>query len=90
MHVIVNTLAVLALGQLLLGDGRLIVGSIYLAAMAPLSAAVAGWSMLRGQCEGTAEREFAAWFRPRRGEEIVFLDGWWFVRPVENDGDGRD
>ena len=84
-HVIVNLLAVIAIAQLALGDGRLIVGSISLALMAPTAAAVAGWTIVRSQQQDTTEREFAAWFRPSRGEEIVFLDGWWFVRPAKDD-----
>ena len=84
-HVIVNLLAVIAIAQLALGDGRLIAGSTYLALMAPTAAAVTGWTIVRSQQQGTTEREFAAWFRPSRGEEIVFLDGWWFVRPAKED-----
>jgi len=80
IHVIANLLALAALGQLILGDARLIAGSACLAVITAAAVAVACWSVFYSQHSGTAEREFAAWFRPRPGEQIVFLDGWWCVR----------
>ena len=89
MHVVLNVLALIALGQLLTGDGQLLVGRIYLALMAPTAAAVAGWTVFRSQQSGSAEREFAAWYRVPPGHELVFSDGWWTVRPAE-DGQAGD
>ena len=89
MHVVLNVLALIALGQLLSGDGQLLVGRIYLALMAPTAAAVAGWTVFRSQQSGSAEREFAAWYRVPPGYELVFSDGWWTVQPAEDGKAGR-
>jgi hypothetical protein len=89
MHVIVNVLALIALGQLLTGDTRLLAGSVYLSAMAPTAAAVAAWTIARSQSRGQAEREFAAWYRVPPGSELIFKDGWWSVLPAENRQTGR-
>jgi len=77
MHVIANTLVVIAVFQLLAGDTRLVFAMVYLAAVMPASVAVAGWTIVRSQRAGTAEAEFAAWYRPLRGEDLVFSNGWW-------------
>jgi hypothetical protein len=84
IHVVLNMLALTALGQLLAGDRQLLIGRIYLALMAPTAAAVAGWTLLRSQKSGAAEREFAAWFRVPQGHELTFADGWWIVQPAED------
>jgi hypothetical protein len=84
MHVVLNVLALIALGQLLAGDGQLLIGRVYLALMAPTAAAVAGWTIFRSQQSGSAEREFAVWFRVPPGHELAFSEGWWIVQPVED------
>ncbi len=84
IHVVINVLALIALGQLLTGDGQLLIGRIYLAAMAPTAAAVAGWTIFRSQQIGAAEREFAAWFGLPPGHDLIFCDGWWTVQPAED------
>ncbi len=88
-HVVMNMLTVLAVGQLLLGDSRLLLGSIFLAIIAPIAVAVAVCDIIRSQRQSTVEQEFVAWFRVPSGRELVFRDGWWFVRPVEDRGDGK-
>jgi hypothetical protein len=88
MHVVLNVLALVALGQLLCGDRQLLIGRVYLGLMAPTAAAVAGWTILRSQRSGAAEREFAAWYRLPPGHELIFSDGWWIVQPAE-DGQAR-
>jgi hypothetical protein len=63
IHVVMNLLTLFAVLQVAVGDARLLCGAVYLAVMAPLAAAVAGWTIFRSQAEGAAEREFAAWYR---------------------------
>ena len=84
MHVVLNVLALVALGQLLAGDGQLLIGRVYLALMAPTAAAVAAWTIFRSQRSGSAELEFAAWFHVPPGHELVFSEGWWTVEPAED------
>ncbi len=83
MHVIMNAAALLALGQLLIGDASLLIGTVYLAIMSITAAAVAAWSIARSQHSGAVEQEFAAWYRVPPGYDLVFLDGWWFTREAE-------
>jgi hypothetical protein len=90
IHVVLNMLALTALGQLLAGDRQLLIGRIYLAVMAPTAAAVAGWTLLRSQKNEAAEREFAAWFRVPEGHELTFADGWWIVQRAEDGKPGND
>ncbi len=63
MHVVTNVTSVLALVQLAVGDTRLLIAAAYLAAIAPVAAAVAGWTLFHSQHVGAAEREFAAWYQ---------------------------
>ena len=90
MHVVLNVLAVLSLGQLLTGDGRLAIGQVYLALMAPTAAAVAAWTLVRSQRSGAVEREFAAWFHVPPGHELLFSNGWWTVEEAEDGRAGTD
>jgi hypothetical protein len=94
MHVVLNLLALIALGQLLAADGQLLAGRVYLALMAPTAAAVAGWTIFRSNLDATAEREFAAWYALPPGCELTFSDGWWIVESPEADhtvsGAGND
>ncbi|NQU26283.1 MAG: CDP-alcohol phosphatidyltransferase family protein [Candidatus Nealsonbacteria bacterium] len=92
MHVAINAIAVIALGQLITADVNLLAGRIYLAVIAPTAAATAAWTVFRSQQQGTAEREFAAWYRVPPQSELIFSDGWWIVQPAEDgqDGDGLE
>lgn len=78
-HVMMNLLTVLALGQAVLGDASLLAGRLYLAAIAPLAAVTAAWTIARSHGSQSAEREFAAWYRVPPGCELIFSDGWWLV-----------
>ncbi len=85
IHVVMNLLTVFALGQWIFGDASLLAPRIYLAAMAPLSLAVAAGTILRSMYNQEAEREFAAWYGAPTGFELTFRDGWWYVEPVEEE-----
>jgi hypothetical protein len=89
IHVVLNVLALIALGQLLVGDWQLLIGRVYLALIAPTAAAVAAWTIFRSQQSGSVEREFAAWFRVPPGHELVFGEGWWTVRPAQDEEAGE-
>ena len=91
MHVAINVLALVALGQLITADANLLAGRIYLATIAPTAVATAAWTLFRSQRHGAAEREFAAWYRVPSGSELIFSDGWWIVQLPEDgqDGDAR-
>jgi len=78
-HVVLNVLALLAVGQWLGGDTSLLAGRVYLALMALLSAAVAAWTVYRSLNASTAEAEFAAWYRVPEGCDLIYHDGWWHV-----------
>lgn len=79
MHVAMNVIAVIALLQWLPGGGGFFAARAYLAAMAAAAPAVAVWSLARSQHRQWAEQEFAAWYQPGEGRELVFRDGWWLV-----------
>ena len=74
-----NMLGAVAFVQLVLGDGNLVAGRLYTVLAALLAAGVAGWTILRSQARGEAEREFAAWYRVPPGRELTFDDGWWRI-----------
>ena len=78
-HVVMNTLAVLALVQLVLADHLLILGRVYLAIMAPAAMLLAAWTIVRTLRRQEAEDEFAAWFRLPSDTDLEFRDGWWHV-----------
>jgi hypothetical protein len=82
IHVVMNLLSLAALVQWVLGDGRLLAGRLCLAVIMPAAAATAVWTLIRSQRTHSAEREFAAWYRVPPGCELIFLDGWWIVRPI--------
>jgi hypothetical protein len=89
IHVVLNVLALIAVGQLLAGDWELLTGRVYLALIVPTAAAVAAWTIFRSQQRGSAEREFAAWFRVPPGHELVFCEGWWTVQPAQDGKTGE-
>jgi len=94
IHVLMNLLAVAALVQWGLDDVSLTIGRWCTASAASLAAVVAGWTLVRSQLRGEAEREFSAWYQPPEGCKLTFADGWWDVRrhtPAgEPDGDCPD
>jgi hypothetical protein len=89
IHVVVNVVTVIAFGQWLLDDIGLLTTTVYLGAMTPTACAVAVWTIARSQHNGSAEREFAVWYRVPPGHEMVSVAGWWNVRPAE-DGETED
>ncbi len=90
IHVITNTVSLLAVGQLLAGDQRLLGGQVYLALLTTLAVAVTVWTIARDQHRGEAEREFAAWYAVDHDQVLVFRDGWWFVGNTENASLGEE
>jgi phosphatidylglycerophosphate synthase len=83
IHVLLNVLTVLALGQWILGDNTFLAGRIYLGLMTPLAALVAVVEIARSMYRGAAEQEFRRWYRPAPGHELTYVDGWWVVRKDE-------
>ena len=83
-HVMINLILLIALCQWAFLDTRLMAARGYLAIMAPLGIAVAGWSIFRSQMRQTVEREFAEWFQVAPGSDLVFSNGWWIVEPPES------
>jgi hypothetical protein len=88
IHVTMNVAAVLALVQLIFGDHGLLLGAAYLAVMSLTAASVTVWSIVRSQRLGLVEQSFTAWYRVPPGYDLVFLDGWWFTREVEDSKEG--
>ncbi len=79
MHVVMNTLTLLALLQLVCGDWRLLTAHAYTAVMAVVSCVTAATTICRSVGSRAAEEEFAQWYRPPPGCDLVFDDGWWRV-----------
>ncbi len=77
IHVVMNSLAVLAVAQGLFDDRGLLAGRAYLSLLAPLSLLLAGASVIRGLQRGECEREFAAWYRAPAGKVLTFEAGRW-------------
>lgn len=82
-HVVMNTLALLAVGQLLFKDRQLLTGSAYLALMAAISTILAAGALAKSQRQNSAEREFAAWYRPPQEHTLTLENGWWLVQPLQ-------
>ena len=89
-HVMINVLALLALGQLAFGDAELMAARLYLLLMAPAALITAAWTIVRSQETLSAEREFAAWYSVPPGSELIFSDGWWIVQRAEDGELGED
>jgi hypothetical protein len=83
IHVLLNVVTVLALGQWIVGDNTFLAGRIYLGLMAPLAMLVAVVEIARSMYRGAAEQEFRRWYRPAPGDELTYVDGWWVVRKDE-------
>jgi hypothetical protein len=84
-HVVMNLITLVAVAQWLLADGGLLVGKVYVGAMALLAPAVAAWTIARSVGSESAEHEFAAWYRAADGYCLTFADGWWTVEAIEDD-----
>jgi hypothetical protein len=82
-HVMMNVASLLALVQLLLGDSNLVVGQVYLATMGLVAPLLATATIGRSLHRESAEREFAAWFQPPPGCDLVYDSGWWRVEEAE-------
>jgi phosphatidylglycerophosphate synthase len=63
IHVVMNTLTVLAVVAWLTGDRQLFVARCYLALASVMAPALVVWTIGRSQREQACEREFEAWFR---------------------------
>ena len=83
IHVVMNLLTVLAVLSFAVGDATLLTGRVYLAAMAPVGAAVAAWSIARDLVLRETEREWERHFHPPEGHVVRFRDGMWRVEPVD-------
>jgi hypothetical protein len=79
MHVIMNILTALAMGQWIAADASFLAGRLYVGLMAPLAALVAIAGIVRSVREGAAEQEFRRWYRPAAGHALTYSEGWWFV-----------
>ena len=77
IHVVINALTVIAITHWALEDRSLSVGAIYTAMMATLVFALLVATLVRSLVRQEAEQQFAAWFRPPRGCNLVYNDGWW-------------
>jgi hypothetical protein len=83
MHVVMNVLTALALGQWIAGDVSLLAGRLYVGMMAVLAVVVAIGEIARSMHQGAAEQEFRRWYRPAPGHELTYVEGWWVVRKDE-------
>ena len=83
MHVVMNVLTALALGQWIAGDVALLAGRLYVGTMALLAAAVAAGEIARSMHQEAAEQEFRRWYRPAANHELTYMEGWWIVRKDE-------
>ena len=82
IHVVMNVLSLLAIISFIAGDRTLIVGRIHLALAAATGAAVAAWSIAKGQVRGETEEEFSRYFHLPQGHTLQFREGLWRVEPV--------
>lgn len=79
MHVVMNLLTAIAVGQWLLAGPDLIAGRLYLLIAAPLALGTAAGTVTRSIRRQTAEQEFAAWFKAPDGYELRYEAGWWLI-----------
>jgi hypothetical protein len=80
IHVVMNLLTAVALVAWLAGDARLHLAGYWLLATLLAAAGCATASVLRRLRRGAAEREFAAWYAPPPGHDLIWDAGWWHVR----------
>lgn len=79
MHVLMNLLGLVAVGQWLAGDAQLRAGRGYLLLSAPLAVVLTLVSVVRSQRQQACEQEFRAWFRVPAGYELRCVEGRWQV-----------
>lgn len=88
IHVTMNLLGLLALASLVAPSTAHMAAKLYLIGIAAAAALLALVTIRRLVAGQAAEAEFAAWYRPAEGQELVFRDGWWFVEPAEASSSG--
>lgn len=76
-HVGMNLLTLVAGVQIYCGDVDLTLGRCFALGMAVTAPTVAGVSLRRGVLGKKAEADFAAWYTPPTGMELVERDGRW-------------
>lgn len=81
IHVVINTVSLLALAQWLAGDKPLLLVRGYLSAVALGAVAAAVWDVAKSQNRGAAEAEFQTWFRVPPGCRLLSSQGKWCVVP---------
>lgn len=89
IHVVMNSLSLLAAAEWLGGDRDLLLARAYLSLLAPLSLLVFGAALALGLHRGDCEREFAAWYRAAPGEIVSFEGGRWKVEPDRSNSPGE-
>lgn len=82
IHVVMNLLALVALATWLSGDRRLLLAGGWLLATLLGAAVCVAADIVRHLRRGAAEREFAAWYAPPPGHDLVWDGGWWHVWPA--------
>lgn len=85
MHVVMNALVAVVVAGWAASDKTLLAGRVYVAIMAGVAPIVAAVTIFRSQREQTAERQFAAWYRPAPGSHLVYREGRWFVETARTD-----
>ena len=83
VHCILTALPLLAVVMYVADDARLTGGCIYLLLLAAASLLLSAASLARGLRQESAEREFAAWFRPAEGCYLTQEEGWWEVHRLD-------
>jgi len=78
-HVVMNLVSGAACVIWLAEDTSLILGAALVVALAVGNSLTLAGRLIRSMSNDAAETEFAKWFRPAEGSELVFRDGWWGV-----------
>ncbi len=86
-HVVMNLVSVAACVIWLAGDTRLNLGAALVMALAVGNSLTLAGRLIRSMSNDAAETEFASWFRPAEGSELVFRDGWWGVEEKRRKGE---
>lgn len=79
IHLVMNSLTLLAVVQWLLDDRGLLAGRAYLSLLATGSLLLFAASLVRSLHRGDCEREFSAWYRLPPGHCLTFESGRWKV-----------
>lgn len=83
IHVIMNSLTMIAIVGWLMNDRYLLLARAYVAVSCGVALVVACGSLARSLRSEAVEREFAAWFRVPEGETLVFDGRRWRVEPSQ-------